>query len=328
MVRLLVFVAAAHAFAPLQRIARHIHTSKPWAGALSASEGGGEEKPAVVAPEAAEPGDASYVAPRFDAVEPEAPKAAVEAPKAAVEAPKAAVEAPKVKDAAPPAVEALKGGATVADWRKKCDSDGVVSYYDYGVGAAPKKAEVKAAPPKAAEKAPDDPAALLAQAAALRDEVSALETAEEAPKVKAAPAPPVVAKPAPKPVAAPVAAKPAPAPRPAPPKAAPKAPEKPKSMFPSLFGMVSDAVAGAADAASGLADELLKEEPAPAPAPAPLMHGHSCDMMEGCTSTEYTSWPFMTGYLQKKGRTRRNWNQVRPEPNGIKAEPKRSDPGG
>ena len=46
MVRLLktaALVATAHAFAPLQRIARHIHTSKPWAGALSVSDGGGEE---------------------------------------------------------------------------------------------------------------------------------------------------------------------------------------------------------------------------------------------------------------------------------------------
>ncbi len=81
--------ATAHAFAPLQRIARHIHTSKPWAGALSVSDGGGEEKPAVVAPAAAAPGDASYVAPRCDAVAPEAPTAAVDAPTAALEAPTA-----------------------------------------------------------------------------------------------------------------------------------------------------------------------------------------------------------------------------------------------
>ena len=45
--------AAAHAFVPLQRLARPVQTSKPWA--LWASDGDDDE-PAVVAPEAEEPG--------------------------------------------------------------------------------------------------------------------------------------------------------------------------------------------------------------------------------------------------------------------------------
>ena len=55
--------ATAHAFVPLQRLARPVQTSKPWA--LWASDGDGEE-PAVVAPEAEdagpEPGEEGYEA--------------------------------------------------------------------------------------------------------------------------------------------------------------------------------------------------------------------------------------------------------------------------
>jgi len=58
--------ATAHAFVPLQRLARPVQTSKPWA--LWASDGDGEE-PAVVAPEAEdagpEPGEEGYEAPKI-----------------------------------------------------------------------------------------------------------------------------------------------------------------------------------------------------------------------------------------------------------------------
>ena len=58
--------ATAHAFVPLQRLARPVQTSKPWA--RWASDGDGEE-PAVVAPEAEdagpEPGEEGYEAPKI-----------------------------------------------------------------------------------------------------------------------------------------------------------------------------------------------------------------------------------------------------------------------
>ena len=77
MVRLLqvaALAAAAHAFVPLQRLARPVQTSKPWA--LWASDGD-DEAPKIVAEEAEdsgpEPGEEGY----------EAPKIAVPAPKPA-----------------------------------------------------------------------------------------------------------------------------------------------------------------------------------------------------------------------------------------------------
>ena len=64
LLRVAALAAAAHSFVPLQRLARPVHTSKPWA--LWASDGDGEE-PAVVAPEAEdsgpEPGEEGYEAP-------------------------------------------------------------------------------------------------------------------------------------------------------------------------------------------------------------------------------------------------------------------------
>ena len=86
LLRVAALACAAHAFVPLQRLARPVQTSRPWA--LWASDGD-DEAPKIVAEEAEdagpEPGEEGY----------EPPKIAVPAPKPAPPKPAPPKPAPK-----------------------------------------------------------------------------------------------------------------------------------------------------------------------------------------------------------------------------------------